>query len=273
MKLLILPILLSICSFSIAEEFDHVETIQGLRHGDVKEGRKLYALHCASCHGKDGKLSLNPLARKFAEDELKFGADPYSLWKTTSYGNGLMFRWDAVLTPKQRYQIVHHIREEIIKPNNEAQYFVPDEEYFEKLPAIAKADAKAQEANTQKVEVAQGMIDGTGGTAMIYGPFLQHGVSYTDIKDKNAKHMENTTEKAMVVDIPGEAVVWCLALGRSVQELATTGGFFFSHKDLVGKYSAILFGITNSLAQIPGFLVPLLIAWITPNVRYFKVMA
>ena len=67
--------------------------------------------------------------------------------------------------------------------------------------------------------------------------------------------------------LPKEAVVWCLALGRTLQELAITGGFFFSHKDLVGKYSSILFGITNTLAQIPGFLVPLLIAWITPNVR------
>ena len=80
------------------ESFDHVATIKALDNDDAKKGRELYAVHCSSCHGKDGDLALNPLARRFAKDELKFGSDPYSLWKTISYGNGLMFRWDAVLT-------------------------------------------------------------------------------------------------------------------------------------------------------------------------------
>ena len=89
-----------------ADPFDHVQAIKGLGDADAKAGQQLYALHCAACHGKDGKLALNPLARRFALDELKFGSDPYALWKTISYGNGLMFRWDAVLSPEERYQIV-----------------------------------------------------------------------------------------------------------------------------------------------------------------------
>ena len=211
---LVLSFLIASATGGVAEEdFDHVATINGLRHGDVKEGRALYALHCASCHGKDGKLSLNPLARRFAVDELKFGTDPYSLWKTISYGNGLMFRWDAVLSPKQRYQIVHHIREEIIKENNPKQFFTPDEAYFIKLPDIAKKDAEEQAANIQKVEVAPGMIDGTAGQNMDYGPFMQHGLAYSEPKNKNAEQIENTSEKALVIDVPGDGVI-CYDAGR-----------------------------------------------------------
>ena len=92
-------------------------------YGDQKAGRALYALNCASCHGAKGELALNPLARRFAKDEFKFGNDPYAIWKTISYGNGLMFRWDAALTAKERYQIVHFMREEILKENNPKQYF------------------------------------------------------------------------------------------------------------------------------------------------------
>ncbi len=190
-----------------AQGFDHAAAIQGLEEEDAKAGRRLYALHCAACHGKDGDLALNPLARRFAKDELKFGTDPYALWKTISYGNGLMFRWDAVLSEEERYQIVQHLREDIIKPNNPKQYFTPNDAYYAGLSERAAADAKAQAEGGQQVAVAPGMIDASGGTRMIYGPFLQHAVSYGPIKDKNAAHIEDTTEKAFLVDLPADLVI------------------------------------------------------------------
>lgn len=189
------------------ESIDHGTFIKAMGSNDAKRGGQLYSVHCSSCHGKEGDLALNPLARRFGKDELKFGSDPYSLWKTISYGNGLMFRWDAVLTPKERYQIVHFIREFILKKNNPKQYFEPSEEYFDKLSAIAEADAKEQASKVQKVEEAPGMIDGTGGKKMIYGPFIQHSVAFGDIKDKNAEYISDVTEKAIIVDLPGEAVI------------------------------------------------------------------
>ena len=190
-----------------AEPFDHAGTIRGLRHPDAQAGRALYALHCASCHGKDGDLALNPLARRFAKDELKFGADPYSLWKTTSYGNGLMFRWDAVLSEKERYQIVHHIREDIIREKNPKQYSRVEDSYFEGLNERAKKDAEEQAKTAQKVIAAPGMIDGGAGKKMDYGPFLQHAVAYSDIKNKNAEHIENTTESAIIIRLSDETAV------------------------------------------------------------------
>lgn len=187
--------------------FDHVSAIQRLQPSDIAAGKQLYTLHCASCHGADGALALNPLARKFASDPLKFGTDPYALWKTISYGNGLMFRWDGILDPTQRYQIVHFLRESILKPNNPSQYFKTTADFYQALPARAQADAEMADAQTPTVDLAPGLIDGSGGTRMQYGPFLQYAVAYGPIKDKNAAHIENTTEKALMVALPDGFVI------------------------------------------------------------------
>lgn len=61
------------------------------------------------------------------------------------------------------------------------------------------------------------------------------------------------------------AHVALLALGLTLHELAMTGGFYFSHSELAGPYSGILFGITNTFAQIPGFLTPLLVSHMTKH--------
>eukprot|EP00092_Neocalanus_flemingeri_P024646 GFUD01026731.1.p1 GENE.GFUD01026731.1~~GFUD01026731.1.p1 ORF type:complete len:504 (+),score=120.85 GFUD01026731.1:68-1579(+) len=61
------------------------------------------------------------------------------------------------------------------------------------------------------------------------------------------------------------AHVALLALGLTLHELAMTGGFYFSHSELAGPYSGVLFGITNTFAQIPGFLTPLLVSTMTQH--------
>ena len=62
------------------------------------------------------------------------------------------------------------------------------------------------------------------------------------------------------------AHVLLLAIGLTIHELAMTGGFYFSHSELAGPYSGVLFGITNTAAQIPGFLTPLLVSHMTTHV-------
>ena len=57
-----------------------------------------------------------------------------------------------------------------------------------------------------------------------------------------------------------------ISLAISIHQLEMSCGFFISHSDLVGPYSGAAFGITNTLAQGPGFLVPLLVAYLAPNV-------
>ena len=55
----------------------------------------------------------------------------------------------------------------------------------------------------------------------------------------------------------------------AIHEIAICGGFYFSHPDIAGPFAGSVFGITNTMAQIPGFVNPLLVAYLTPNVSHF----
>lgn len=137
-----------------AEDVDHAAQIRGLNAEHLKAGGALYAQYCVNCHGKDGNKTLNPLARRFAKDPLKFGTDPYAMWKTISYGNGLMFSQLALMSPVERYAVVHYIRETFIKDNNPSQYFEPSDDYLTGVNDTAKADAKAFGGQLVSIKVA-----------------------------------------------------------------------------------------------------------------------
>ncbi|NNE90167.1 MAG: cytochrome c, partial [Verrucomicrobiales bacterium] len=68
---------------------------------------------CTNCHGADGVNAPLPTARAFGNGELKFGADPYSMFQTLTKGNGLMGPQTS-MSPKERYQVIYYIRETFI---------------------------------------------------------------------------------------------------------------------------------------------------------------
>ncbi len=57
-----------------------------------------------------------------------------------------------------------------------------------------------------------------------------------------------------------------LIIGMCGHQFGVTGGYYLSHGDLAGPFSGTLFGITNTMAQIPGFTNALLVAHLTPTV-------
>ena len=59
-----------------------------------------------------------------------------------------------------------------------------------------------------------------------------------------------------------------LTIAMMGHNLGSTGGYYLSHSDMAGPFSGTLFGITNTMAQIPGFANALLVAYLTPNVRF-----
>ena len=65
-------------------------------------------------------------------------------------------------------------------------------------------------------------------------------------------------------DAAGHIAIFTIAM--AFNEVAICGGFYFNHPDIAGPYAGSLFGITNTMAQIPGFVNPLLVAYLTPNV-------
>ncbi|MCO8121007.1 c-type cytochrome [Stieleria sp. TO1_6] len=113
-------------------DLDHAGIIDKLRQRDFDEGQMIYHGYCFNCHGSDGNTPSLPTARAFGTQKLRFGADPYRMFLTLSHGNGLMAPMSH-LTPKERYQVVHYVREAFMKPSN-PDYFQVTSDYLAGLP-------------------------------------------------------------------------------------------------------------------------------------------
>lgn len=111
---------------------DHAGILQKLRERDFVAGGEIFHGYCADCHGKDGSTPSLPTARAFGSQRLKFGADPYRMFLTLSHGNGLMAPMRH-LTPHERYQVVHYVREQFMKPSS-PDYAAVDKTYLASLP-------------------------------------------------------------------------------------------------------------------------------------------
>ncbi len=111
---------------------DHAGIISKLTSRDFAAGELIYQGYCYSCHGTDGNTPSLPTARAFGTQKLKFGEDPYRMFLTLSRGNGLMAPMTH-LTPKERYQVAHYIREKFVKPAKLEEVKV-DRAYLDSLP-------------------------------------------------------------------------------------------------------------------------------------------
>ena len=112
---------------------DHAKEITRLDHISLEQGKNLYEALCITCHGntqKDGSL---PTALKFHSGEFKNGSDPWSMFQTLDKGYGQMIA-QPQYSIKDKYALIHYIRENLVKKNNPSQYFNVTNEYLEKLP-------------------------------------------------------------------------------------------------------------------------------------------
>ncbi|SVD11979.1 uncharacterized protein METZ01_LOCUS364833, partial [marine metagenome] len=113
---------------------DHAGILKGLGAKSFAKGETIYANLCVNCHGSDGKTPTLPIARAFGKGELKFGTDPYSMFLTLTKGNGLMGP-QTWMTPEERYDVIHYIREKFMKPMH-PKYDTMKEEYLAGLPKV-----------------------------------------------------------------------------------------------------------------------------------------
>ncbi|MDZ4850115.1 MAG: DUF6797 domain-containing protein [Pirellulaceae bacterium] len=111
---------------------DHAGILKKIKAKDFEAGEAIYHGYCVECHGPDGNRPSLPTARAFGTQKLKFGDDPYKMFMTLSRGNGLMGP-TSHLTPNERYQVVHYIRERFMKPTN-PDYVAIDHKYLDSLP-------------------------------------------------------------------------------------------------------------------------------------------
>lgn len=115
------------------QDLAHATILRSLDEQDLQAGRRIYFGHCVNCHGEDGNTPRLPTARAFGTEPLKFGADPYRMFQTLSRGAGLMAPMRH-LSPRERYQVVYFVREELMRDNN-PEYELIDDAYLTGLPA------------------------------------------------------------------------------------------------------------------------------------------
>jgi len=125
-----------------AESIDHAGIIRSWNSDSLARGEKLYNTICITCHGNLTQAGSLPTSRPFWKEPFKNGADPFSIYKTLTAGFGQMPAW-TFLSPEQRYDAIHYIREAFVKPHNPASYFAITDSYLNALPKGTGRGAKS----------------------------------------------------------------------------------------------------------------------------------
>jgi putative heme-binding domain-containing protein len=104
-----------------------------LSQAALERGEKIYSRVCANCHGTLEQPGSLPTAPRFAEVKFKAGSDPYALYRTLTFGNGMMLP-QAWMVPAQKYDVIHYLRETFLKDRNPAWYTAVTPAYLAGMP-------------------------------------------------------------------------------------------------------------------------------------------
>src|SRR3954470_6111662 len=129
LQLAALSALLISSAAAAAVESSHAKIISSWNDQSFARGKQLYDSLCITCHGSPEREGTLPTSRPFWKEPFKNGGDPYSLFKTLTTGMGQMPAM-GVLTPQQRYDAIHYVREAFVRPLNPSAYFRVDEKYL-----------------------------------------------------------------------------------------------------------------------------------------------
>lgn len=112
---------------------DHAGMIRSWNQKSFKNGEALYKSLCVNCHGTKEEAGSLPNALRFATGKFGAGSDPYTMYKTITHGYKMMLP-QRQLVPRQKYDVIHYIREAYLKPHNDSQYTEVSPEYLAELP-------------------------------------------------------------------------------------------------------------------------------------------
>ncbi|MCB9358121.1 MAG: c-type cytochrome [Calditrichaeota bacterium] len=124
--------------------------------GLAADGKMLYTINCASCHGNDGQgdgpraAGLNPPPRNYKTETFKFGTDVAAIYNTLEKGSpGTSMPSFSLLPPRDVWAMVHYVRTLIPNPTP------TDDAILAKLP-------EAPQGADAGTEVAAGAPDTEG---------------------------------------------------------------------------------------------------------------
>jgi cytochrome c5 len=112
---------------------DHKALMANWTEEFYHKGMVTYRTVCFNCHGNAEQPGSMPNAAKFWKDTFKNGSDPYAMYQTITKGFGLMPP-QVRLSPQEKYEVIHFIREEFMKEQNPSQYFEITDDWLDNLP-------------------------------------------------------------------------------------------------------------------------------------------
>ncbi len=129
------------------------------------EGRKLFNLNCASCHGDDGQgngpkaAGLNPPPRNFINEKFKYGASFLQILNTINNGvPGTSMPAFDLLPKMQRIAMAHYVQTFVPNPPENPQELVdalPKPAVGAEEQVVAPADTAAKEEPLQTIEITK----------------------------------------------------------------------------------------------------------------------
>jgi putative heme-binding domain-containing protein len=115
------------------KDIDHAGLIRALDAKAYQRGQAIYTRVCANCHGTKDQAGSLPTSPRFANHTFKNGSDPHSLYQTLTHGYNLMAP-QTWMVPRQKYDVIHYLREAYLKRENPTQYRAVDDTYLAALP-------------------------------------------------------------------------------------------------------------------------------------------
>ncbi|MEM8488536.1 MAG: DUF6797 domain-containing protein [Bacteroidota bacterium] len=115
------------------QNLDHAGLMENWTDEFYHKGRVVYRTSCYNCHGDIEQPGSIPNSRQFWQEAFKNGADPHAMYQTLTRGSGLMPP-QVNLTPREKYEVIHFIREEFLEEHNPDQYFEITDDYLASLP-------------------------------------------------------------------------------------------------------------------------------------------
>ncbi|NNE90531.1 MAG: hypothetical protein HKN23_02695, partial [Verrucomicrobiales bacterium] len=117
------------------EKSDHADLVASWNAESFERGKAIYTQLCVTCHGTATQEGSIPLSLKFHDPKAEFknGNDPFRMWQTLTKGYGLMTPMQQYST-RQKYDVIHYIREEFLAKANPKQLSKIDDAYLAALP-------------------------------------------------------------------------------------------------------------------------------------------
>jgi putative heme-binding domain-containing protein len=116
------------------QHLDHAGLIAEWGPKSLKRGKAIYNRLCVNCHGTHDRAGSLPTSLRFAEGTFKNGSDPYRMYQTLTRGFGMMVA-QGWMVPRQKYDVIHYIREAYLRQHNPAQLVEVNADYLANLPA------------------------------------------------------------------------------------------------------------------------------------------